>query len=171
MGVSLAGWVAAAGVALGTPAGAMQCRLCGTSSGLADSQEAGTPVRIEVQTSLNFDRLILVDQGGGSVRLAPDGSRAAKGGVASAGSRTMVGSVILTGEPHRMIRVDLPSQIELWGYSGGYIRIGRIETDLPSAPRLDGNGRLAFRFGGEVQVDGDAEGDYRGDVPITVEYL
>ena len=127
-------------------------------------------MRIEVQTSLNFDRLILTEQGGGSVRLAPDGSRAAKGGVASAGSRTMVGSVVLRGEPHRTIRVDLPSQIELWGFSGGHIAITRIETDLPTAPRLDANGRLAFRFGGEVHVDGNAEGDYRGDVPITVEY-
>ncbi len=161
----------AAGIVLSSPSQAVQCRLCGAPSNLADAERSGTPVRIEVQTSLNFDRLILTAQGGGSVRIAPDGSRSAKGGVASAGSRTMVGSVVLRGEPHRTIRVDLPSQIELWGFSGGHIAITRIETDLPSAPRLDANGRLAFRFGGEVQVDGNAEGDYRGDVPITVEYL
>lgn len=128
-------------------------------------------MRIEVQTSLNFDRLILTEQAGGSVRLAPNGSRVAKGGVASVGSRTMVGSVVLRGEPHRAVRIDLPSQIELWGFAGGHIAITRIETDLPASPRLDANGRLAFRFGGEVHVDGNAEGDYRGDVPITVEYL
>ena len=31
-------------------------------------------------------------------------------------------------------------------------------------------GNLTFRFGGRVQISGDADGDYRGDLPITVEY-
>jgi hypothetical protein len=42
---------------------------------------------------------------------------------------------------------------------------------LPVTPQLDSSGNLAFRFGGRLSVAGDAEGDYRGDVPITVEYL
>ena len=46
-----------------------------------------------------------------------------------------------------------------------------VTTDLPSLPRLDGSGRLTFRFGGRLHVRGDAEGDYYGDLPITVEYL
>jgi hypothetical protein len=36
--------------------------------------------------------------------------------------------------------------------------------------RLDSAGSLSFRFGGRLTISGDAEGDYRGDVPITVEY-
>ena len=44
-------------------------------------------------------------------------------------------------------------------------------ADLPSAPRLDSTGRLEFRFGGRLRVSGDSEGDYRGDIPVTVEYL
>ena len=37
-------------------------------------------------------------------------------------------------------------------------------------PRLDSAGNLTFRFGGRLHVSGDAEGDYRGDLPITAEY-
>lgn len=155
---------------ISVPSAAVQCRLCDAPSTLTDVAPA-TPVRIEVQTSLNFDRLIVTSQAGGTIRLSPDGARSAQGGVAGAGSRAMVGSVIIRGEAGRMVRVDLPSSIELWGLAGGRVAIDRIRTDLPSTPRLDANGRLSFHFGGEVRLTGDAEGDYRGDVPITVEYL
>jgi hypothetical protein len=30
---------------------------------------------------------------------------------------------------------------------------------------------LQFRFGGALHVDGGVDGDFRGDVPITVDYL
>jgi hypothetical protein len=45
-----------------------------------------------------------------------------------------------------------------------------VETDLSGAPRLDAAGNLSFRFGGRLIVSGDADGQYRGDLPITVEY-
>jgi hypothetical protein len=54
---------------------------------------------------------------------------------------------------------------------GGEVTMDEIVSDLPSVPRLDSAGNLNFRFGGRLKVTGDAEGDYRGDVPITVEYL
>ena len=43
-------------------------------------------------------------------------------------------------------------------------------SDLPSLPRLDSAGNLSFRFGGRLRITGDADGQYRGDLPITVEY-
>jgi hypothetical protein len=46
-----------------------------------------------------------------------------------------------------------------------------IVSDLPGSARLNASGTLTFRFGGRLRVSGDAEGEYRGDVPITVEYL
>jgi hypothetical protein len=30
---------------------------------------------------------------------------------------------------------------------------------------------LTFRFGGRIRISGDAEGDYRGNLPIAAEYL
>jgi hypothetical protein len=38
-------------------------------------------------------------------------------------------------------------------------------------PRLDSAGNLSFRFGGRLLVTGNADGQFRGDLPITVEYL
>ena len=46
-----------------------------------------------------------------------------------------------------------------------------VVSDLPPLPRLDSAGNLTFRFGGRLRVTGDAEGEYRGDLPITAEYL
>lgn len=127
-------------------------------------------MQVEVETSLDFDRLILLGSTGGSARLGPDGSRGSIGAVAQPTGRAMVGSVTIHGEPNRLVRVDMPARIELRGTGGGQISIERIETNLPSLTRLDGDGRLRFRFGGELHLSGEADGDYRGDVPITVEY-
>jgi hypothetical protein len=83
----------------------------------------------------------------------------------------MVGSVTVHGQANRAVRVDLPLRIQLYSVGGASISIDRIETDLPGAPMLDSAGNLSFRFGGRLQISGDAEGEYRGDIPITVEYL
>jgi hypothetical protein len=65
----------------------------------------------------------------------------------------------------------MPERIALFGPTGGSLTIQRLASDLPPSPRLDENGRLRVRFGGELHVAGDAEGDYRGDIAITVDYL
>jgi len=77
----------------------------------------------------------------------------------------------LRGEPGRAIRVELPRQIILYSTSGGQIVLDQVVSDLPSIPRLDSAGRLSFRFGGRLHVRGDTEGSFRGDLPITADYL
>ena len=151
---------------------AAQCRLCDTPTIERAADSAGaSSVRLEVEASLDFDRLIVTGPNGGTASLAPDGSRSVSGAVTELTSRAMVGSAIIRGEPGRTVRISLPSRSVLHGLSGNSIAIDGIETDLPASARLDLNGSLSFRFGGRLQIIGDAEGDYRGDVPITVEYL
>lgn len=151
---------------------AAPCRLCdGSGEGLTATVPTALPMALEVQTSLDFDRVILTGPSGGTARLAPDGSRATSGALAALTGRAMTGEVVIRGEPNRQIRVDLPTRIDLFGFAGGALAITRISSDLPILPRLDGEGRLRVRFGGELFVSGDAEGEYRGDVPITVDYL
>jgi hypothetical protein len=149
------------------------CRLCdGGKEGLTASVTGDAlPMALEVQTSLDFDRVILTGPAGGTARLTPDGSRQTSGALAALTGRAMTGEVVIRGEPGRQIRVDLPVRIDLHGFAGGALAITRIVSDLPAMPRLDGDGRLRVRFGGELFVGGDAEGEYRGDVPITVDYL
>jgi hypothetical protein len=83
----------------------------------------------------------------------------------------MVGEVTVRGEPGRIVRVGLPDRIELYGLAGGSIHLESIQSDLPPMPRLDANGRLSFRFGGVLRITGDLDGEFRGDVPIDVEYF
>ncbi len=156
--------------ALAVPAGA-QCRLCDTPTTTHDEVSGDGPVSLEIETSLDFDRLILLGAGEGTATLLPNGERSVSGMVSDLSGRAMVGSAVVHGEAGRAVRVGLPARIELHSLSGGRITIEDIISDLSSGARLDSAGVLVFRFGGRLRISGDAEGEYRGDVPITVEYL
>jgi hypothetical protein len=162
----------AAAVLAGAPAPVRaQCRLCTSPTTQIDNQEQSSDIQLEVQSSLDFDRLLLVAPGEGTATLLPDGDRHASGTIATISGRAMVGSVAIHGEAGRSVRVDLPSRIQLFTVNGSSIAIDELRTDLPDAPRLDSAGNLNFRFGGRLTINGDADGDYRGDAAITVEYL
>jgi hypothetical protein len=148
-----------------------QCRLCSAPTTERGDLSGTNAVKLEIQTRLDFDRLVLLGTGDGSATLRPDGSRSVNGTVAALGGRAMVGTVAIRGEAGRTVRVELPRRIELHSMSGARIAIEDIVSDLPAMPKLDPSGGLVFRFGGQLRISGDAEGDYSGDVPITVEYL
>lgn len=164
------GFVAGA-VAMPAPAAA-QCRLCSQPTTIhADPDGASKPLQVEVRTTLDFDRLILTGDGVGAAILAPDGSGRARGSVGMLSSRAVAAEIVVRGEPGRAVRVDLPGHIDLYGLKGGSVRIGSIESDVPTSPALDATGELHIRIGGELTVDGDVDGDFRGDVPVIVDYL
>ena len=148
-----------------------QCRLCSTPTTQLETEDDGGDVKLDVQATLDFDRLVLLGSGDGAAILLPNGERSATGSVATLSARAMVGSVTVHGEPNRALRIEMPGRIQLYSLSGSRISIDQLGTDLPGLPRLDSSGNLTFRFGGRLQVSGDADGEYRGDVPITVEYL
>jgi hypothetical protein len=159
-------------IMVGAPvAASAQCRLCPNPTTQLQTSDGGGDIRLDVQTSLDFDRLVLLGGGTGAATLLPNGDRSASGAVATVSASAMVGSVSVHGEPNRMLRVEMPARIDLYSLSGGRISIEQLQTDLPGMPRLDSNGNLTFRFGGRLNISGDADGDYRGDVPITVEYF
>ena len=169
---ALAATLLAAVLLAGDPTAApAQCRLCSTPTTEPQAEEAGTPLRLDVEATLDFDRLVLLGPGEGAATLLPNGDRAASGNVATLSARAMGGSVSVQGEPGRNVRIDMPSRIDLHSTTGARLVIEEVESDLPSIPKLDSAGRLTFQFGGRLQVHGDADGEYRGDIPITVEYL
>jgi hypothetical protein len=159
----------AAAAAISWPANG-QCRLCDKPTTTREEPKPDDDVRIEIESSLRFDRLILFGEGEGSAVIRPDGSTAAEGAVTGIGGRAMVGSATIHGQPGRTVRVELPRRIELYSLSGGRISLDDVVSDLPLLPRLDSAGNLSFRFGGRIRISGDAGGDYRGDLPITAEY-
>ena len=148
-----------------------QCRLCSTPTTSRDDSQINDRIALDVQTSLNFDQLVVDGQGPGSATIRPDGSTHNAGAVTDVSPRAMVGTVVLHGQPGRPIRVEMPSRIVLHSVGGGEISFDDVVSDLPSLPKLDDSGSLTFRFGGRLHVSGDAEGQYRGDLPITAEYL
>jgi hypothetical protein len=159
----------AATIAVASPARG-QCRLCEkpTTAGPQSPVEDG--IELSIETSLDFDRLVLDGSGQGAALIRPDGSTAVEGALTGVSPRAMVGTAVVRGIAGRALRVELPRRIDLYSVSGGHITVDDVASDLPSIPRLDAAGSLEFRFGGRVTVTGDAEGAYRGDMPITVEY-
>ena len=147
-----------------------QCRLCDTAATAREAGGGGDAIRLEIETSIDFDQLLLFGPGEGSALIKPDGSRSTAGTIANIGPRAMAGSAVIRGAPGRSVRVDLPPRIALYSLGGGSITFDQVTSDLPALPRLDSAGRLSFRFGGRIRISGEAEGDYRGDMPITVEY-
>lgn len=162
MGVMLA--------ATADPASA-QCRLCDTPVTATAGESKQGQIDLQLETRLDFASLIVLGSGEGTATLRPDGTRVATGTLSEISGRAMVGSVAVRGEPGRAIKVELPPTITMHSLSGSEIAIEEIVSDLPSIPRLDASGVLNFRFGGRLKVTGDGEGDYRGDLPITVDYL
>jgi hypothetical protein len=160
----------AAGLAA-VPGARAQCRLCEKPTTAPEADGKEEPIELQVEAGLDFDRLVVMHAGEGSATLLPDGTRQVSGSVEAISGRAMVGEAQVRGEPGRAIRVDLPSRVEMYSVSGGRITIDRISSDLPPMPRLDSAGKLSFRFGGRIRVSGNSDGDFRGDLPITVEYL
>jgi hypothetical protein len=151
------------------PAGG-QCRLCAKPTTALSRSSDDDGINLEIETDLNFDRLVVGSAGSAAAVIRPDGSTAAEGSLVRVSPRAMVGTARVRGTPGRTIRVELPRRIDLFSVSGGRISVDEVVSDLPSLPRLDSAGTLTFRFGGRVQISGDSDGDYRGDMPITVEY-
>ena len=162
--------VCAAGCLAASSASA-QCRLCDTPTTESATLRPDGDISLQIEAALDFDRLILLGTGDGTAQLRPDGSTQVSGVISAISTRAMVGSATVRGEPGRAIRIDLPRQIELYSLSGGRVSLDEIVSDLPTLPKLDPTGLLVFHFGGRVRISGDAEGDYRGDMPITAEYL
>jgi hypothetical protein len=153
-----------------TPAAA-QCLLCAQdkAAGVA-ARSTEAPLRVEVETRLDMGR-VAVGAMGGEVELDPvSGARRVRGDVVDLGGFALTGVVTVRGAPGAEVRVILPASVDLEGGHGRTARVTGLVTDLSAAPRLGPDGRLQFRFGGRLLIAGLDDGDYRGRIPVTVEY-
>lgn len=153
-----------------TPAAA-QCLLCAQEdTAISSARKIETPLRIEIETRLDMGR-IAVGAMGGEVEVDPvSGARRLRGDVVDLGGFALSGTVSVRGEPGAEVRVILPASVNLESGRGRTARVTGLVTDLGAAPRLGPDGRLQFRFGGRLQVAALDDGDYRGRIPVTVEY-
>ena len=136
----------------------------------AATRKSEIPLRIDVETRLDMGR-IAVGAMGGEVELDPaSGTRRLTGDLVDLGGFALGGTVTVRGEPGAAVRVILPASVDLESGHGRTARVTGLVTDLAAAPRLGPDGRLQFRFGGRLQVAAQGDGDYRGRIPVTVEY-
>lgn len=144
--------------------------LCGAGASVA--QEADEiPLQVEIRTQLDFSKAATGGSSGGRISIDPNnGSRQMAGDIVDLGGSALAGSAVVTGEPGRSIRIDLPMSILMSGSSGGAIEIRNLRTNLPPNAKLDGFGRLEFSFGGDLEIKGSVAGTFRGRIPITAEY-
>ena len=154
------------------PPAAAQCQLCApdTAASAVPGRQAATPLRVDVETRLDMGR-IAVGAMGGEVEIDPaSGARRMRGDVVDLGGFALTGTVTVRGEPGAEVRVILPASVDLESGHGRTARVTGLATDLSAAPRLGLDGRLVFRFGGRLQIASLDDGDYRGRIPVTVEY-
>ncbi len=148
------------------------CQLC--SAPVADRsaiEGADRPLEIEISTDLTFNRMARTGQTSGAASLDPrSGSSRMEGGLIDLGGMALRGEVVVRGTPWRTVRVSLPATVTLRSPSGAMAHLDRLETDLSAAPTLDANGELRFNFGGDLRVEGHAAGNFRGRIPISVDY-
>ena len=147
------------------------CQLCSATPSDLTNARPVAPLRLQVETRLDFDKIVFAGQGNALIALSPDGVARLSGAASAAGARAMPGSVLVRGEPGRAVRVDLPSQVILFGEGSGTISIDSLTTDLPAFPRIGDDGTLSFRFGGVLRLSGDSDGAFRGTIDIVVDYL
>lgn len=147
------------------------CRLCNTSPSDILNARPAAPLRLQVETRLDFDKIVFEGTGSALLALSPNGDVRLSGTATAAGARSMPGSVLIRGEPGRAVRVDLPGKVILFGEGHGSISIDSLTTDLPNFPRIGADGTLLFRFGGDLRLSGDSDGAFRGSIDIVVDYL
>lgn len=155
-------------LALAAPAaGQSDCRLCYSDS----SRPGERPLTLEIHADLNFAKLALTGTEGGSAEVdAADGAKRTGGTVISLGGMAITGRGRVTGEPLRAVRVDLPQMVPMTAPDGGTAQLTGFTTDLPARPALDANGELTFSFGARLVLRDGHGGNYRGRIPITVDY-
>jgi len=145
-----------------------QCRLCAPESGSTKREDA-RPLTIDIETALDFSRAA-GNGSGGSIAIDERTGVRQVAGLTDLGGFAIKGTVRLTGEPFRHVRVSLPASARLLSPDGSSADAVDLRTDLPPDPMLDAAGELRFTFGGRLIVSGNAAGEFRGRIPFVADY-
>lgn len=156
--------LSAAPVAADEPA----CELCFPSAAPANER----PLQIELQSGLQFSRLGLIGRFDGGAELDPQtGEKRVDANMVDLGGLSYQGRARVTGEPLRPVRIELPSRVQLRSPDGAEAELSDFVTDLPSVAMLDETGVLEFSFGARLSTQGARGGNFRGRIPIRVDYF
>lgn len=163
---------AAAAIAAITPSHAAEgeslCKLCANTR---EETRERAPIRIDIESGINFSRMALLNRGDGEARIDPfSGVKLTRNNLVDLGGMAFSGRARVTGEPLQPVRVDLPAGVTLHSAGGTTAELTDFTTDLPDLPVLDASGNLEFTFGGVLRTTGGGTGNFRGRIPIRVDY-
>ena len=143
------------------------CKLCMQ----AQEQTPKTPLQIEIDKGIDFSRFAQVGSGEGAAAIdAQTGTRTVTGGLRGLGGFAYQGHATVTGAPNAYVRIELPPNVVLYSASGAEVELSDFRTDLSANPTLDGSGRLEFNFGARMETRRGGGGNFRGRIPIRIEY-
>lgn len=147
------------------------CLLCSAPAAAVKSNKPVRPLRVDIDTSLDFSLAAHTSVGSGSIEIDPQtGERRVIGGLVLLGGASMRGVVLVEGEPFARVTVSVPHSIKLNSTRGDKAEVTDIKTSLSADPVIGADGRLAFSFGGRLTVENSATGSFHGRIHINVEY-
>ena len=165
-----AAMIAAAAFSMPASLTAQECRLCTAASGANGAEQNDKSPQVEVISGLTFNRAAHTGGGKGKISVGADGASNVGGALVALGGFAVAGTAVIRGEPGRYVRIDLPARVEMTSSTGSKIEIANLKTNLQVTPQLDASGQLTFSFGGDLHVDSDISGKFRGRIPITAQY-
>jgi hypothetical protein len=146
--------LAAAAIAAFSPAhaaeGEILCKLCAEAR---EEARERAPIEVDVESGIRLS-----------------GRKLTRDNLMDLGGMSFSGRARVTGEPLQPVRVDLPGSVTLHSPGGATVELTDFETDLPDLPMLDASGNLEFTFGGRLRTIGGGTGNFRGRIPIRVDY-
>lgn len=167
-GPLLAATIAIAGLFPPPVAAQTICQLCAPTPNA--SAKPPKPLKIDIETTLDFSTAAHTRIGSGTITVDPRTGSRAFSGLVGFGGPALRGTVTITGEPFRRVRIDLPATIRLNSTMGAKGQVSDLRTDLSPSPMIGADGRLMFSFGGKFSVLDEAAGDFHGRIQITADY-
>jgi hypothetical protein len=141
------------------------CALCSAA------RSAERPLSITIESGLQFSRLALTGQADSGAAIDPaTGEKMVDPGMIDLGGLSFQGRARISGEPLRPVRIQLPSRVSLRSPDGSTAELTDFVTDLPAVTLLDQDGELQFAFGARLNSQGARGGNFRGRIPIRVDY-
>jgi hypothetical protein len=129
------------------------------------------PLSITIESGIQVGRLALTGRDDGNAVIDPQtGAKQVGPNMVDLGGLAFQGKATITGQPLKPVRIDMPRSVLLRSASGAQAELSDFRTDLPPVAMLDANGQLEFNFGATITSKGAQGGDFRGRIPIRVEY-
>jgi hypothetical protein len=129
------------------------------------------PLSITVESGISVGRLALQGRKDGNAQIDPQtGSKQVGANMIDLGGLSYQGKATIIGQPLKPVRIELPQTVILYSPSGAEAELSDFRTDLSGVAMLDASGQLQFNFGATISSKNGQGGDFRGRIPIRVEY-